>query len=78
MRFVVKTYEDGNLFAVEVSDDGSSVVSTLQGARETGKRLSSFVEVLGDDTPDGASRIADALEYLRGVVLERGKNLALK
>jgi hypothetical protein len=78
MRFVVKTYEDGNMFAVEISDDGSSVMNTLKGARDVGKRLSVFVEVLGDDTEVGVTRIKDALEFLAEVIAERGAKLAQK
>jgi len=78
MRYVVKMYEDGNMFAVEITDDGSSVVKTLKGAREVGKRLSAFVEVLGDDTEDGVTRIKDALEFLVEVTAERGAKLAQK
>jgi hypothetical protein len=78
MRFVVKTYEDGNMFAVEINDDGSSVVKTLKGAREVGKRLSTFVEVLGDDTEDGVTRIKDALHFLAEAIAERATQLAPK
>jgi hypothetical protein len=76
MRFVVKAYEDGNVFAVEITDDGSSIVKTLQGAREVGKRLSAFVEVLGDDTQEGLNRIKTALELLSETILARGAQLA--
>jgi hypothetical protein len=78
MRFVVKTYEDGKAFAVEITDDGSSVVKPLKGSREVGKRLSSFVEVLGDDTEEGAARIKEALDYLAEIVAERGAQFAQK
>jgi predicted ABC-type ATPase len=78
MRFVVKKYDDGNMFAVETTDDGSSIVKSLKGAREVGQRLSAFVEVLGDDTEDGVNRIKEALEYLEEVVAERAALLAQK
>jgi len=78
MRFVVKTYEDGKAFAVEITDDGSSVVTSLKGNREVGKRLSSFVEVLGDDTEEGVARIKDALAYLAEIVAERGAQIGQK
>ena len=71
MRFMVKQYEDGNMFAVELTDDGSSILKALKGSREVGKRLSAFIEVLGDDTDEGASRIREALKYLDEVVSER-------
>jgi len=71
MRFVVKKYEDGNMFAVETTDDGGSIVKSLNGVRRVGKRLSAFVEVLGDDTEDGVTRIKEALKYLEEVVSER-------
>jgi di/tripeptidase len=78
MRFVVKTYDDGKAFAVEITDDGSSVVKSLKGSREVGQRLSAFVEVLGDDTEEGVARIKEALEYLRQIVEERGAQLTQK
>jgi hypothetical protein len=78
MRFVVKTYQDGKAFAVEITDDGSSVVKSLKGSREVGQRLSAFVEVLGDDTEEGAARIKEALEYLAEIVVERGAQMAQK
>jgi len=78
MRFVVKQYEDGHMFAVETSDDGSSILKPLKGSREVGKRLSAFVEVLGDDTEEGVNRIKEALEYLEEVVTERGKHFLQK
>ena len=36
MRFVVKKYEDGNMFAVETTDDGGSIVKSLDGTRQVG------------------------------------------
>ena len=78
MRFVIKKYEDGNTFAIETSDDGSAILQPLEGAREVGKRLSAFVEVLGDDTEEGVSHIKDALGYLSEVVAQRGAELARK
>jgi len=78
MRFVVKAYEDGKAFAVEITDDGSSVVKLLKGNREVGKRLSAFVEVLGDDTEEGVARIKEELEYLAEIVVERGAQMAQK
>jgi hypothetical protein len=76
MRFLVKEYEDGSAFAVETTDDGSAIVKPLRGQREVGKRLSAFVEVLGDDTPEGIARIQDALAYLSQIVTERGRQMA--
>jgi hypothetical protein len=76
MRFVVKTYEDGKAFAVEITDDGSSVIRSLKGSREVGKRLSAFVEVLGDDSAEGVARIKEALDYLAEIVAGRGAELA--
>jgi hypothetical protein len=72
VRFLVKVYEDGGLFAVETSDDGSEIVRTLKGSREVGKRLSAFVEVLGDETPEGVARIQAALAFLSETVSRRG------
>ena len=78
MRFVVKKYEDGNTFAVETTDDGGSIVKSLDGTRQVGKRLSAFVEVLGDDTEDGVARIKEALKYLEEVVSIRSSEVAQK
>jgi hypothetical protein len=78
MRFVVKKYEDGSMFAVEATDDGSAIIKSLAGSRQVGQRLSAFVEVLGDDTDDGARRISEALEYLQDVIAQRAANRAKK
>jgi hypothetical protein len=78
MRFVVKKYENGDMFAVETTDDGGAIVKSLAGARQVGQRLSAFVEVLGDDTDDGVKRIQEALEYLEQLVSERSDQLAQK
>jgi hypothetical protein len=75
MRFLVKVYEDGGLFAVETTDDGSSIVRPLQGSREVAKRLSVFAEVLADDTPDGVARLEDALKFLQQAVTARRNQL---
>ena len=75
MRFIVKTYEDGSTFAVETTDDGSAIVQPLQGNREVGKRLSAFVEILGDDTPEGVARMEAALQFLASTVAARAKSL---
>ena len=71
MRFLVKVYDDGSLFAVETSDDGSEIVRPLSGSREVGKRLSAFVEVLGDETAEGMARVQDALAFLQETVKQR-------
>jgi hypothetical protein len=71
MRYLVKIYEDGSLFAIETSDDGSSIVRPLKGSREVGKRLSAFVEVLCDDTAEGMGRIQDALAFVSQTVSQR-------
>jgi hypothetical protein len=76
MRFLVKEYEDGSMFAVETTDDGSAIVQPLRGQRDVGKRLSAFVEVLGDDTPEGVARVQKALAYLSQIVAERGGQIA--
>jgi hypothetical protein len=76
MRFLVKVYEDGAMFAVETSDDGSQIVRPLAGSRDVGKRLSAFVEVLGDDTADGAGRIQEALRFLGQAVEQRAQELS--
>lgn len=76
MRFVVKKYEDGNSFAVETTDDGGSIVKSLDGTRQVGKRLSAFVEVLGDDTEVGVARIKEALKYLEEVVSKRSNDVS--
>ena len=78
MRFVVKQYEDGNMLAIETTDDGSAIVRSLSGERQVAKRLSAFVEVLGDDTPDGVTRLKQALAYLTQVVEQRGTELKPK
>jgi hypothetical protein len=78
MRFVVKQYEDGNMLAIETTDDGSAIVRSLTGCRQVAKRLSAFVEILGDDTPDGVARLKAALDYLTQVVHQRGAELAPK
>jgi hypothetical protein len=43
-----------------------------------GKRLSLFVEVLGDDTEDGVTRNKEALRFLEEVVSERSGEVAQK
>ncbi len=68
MRFLVKVYEDGSFYAAETSDDGSEIVRPLKGHREVGKRLSAFVEVLADETPEGVQRIQAALKFLEETV----------
>jgi hypothetical protein len=78
MRFVVKKYEDGSTFAVETTDDGGAIIKSLAGSRQVGQRLSAFVEVLGDDTEDGARRINEALEYLKEVIAQRAASPAKK
>ena len=78
MRFVVKKYEDGSTFAVETTDDGSAIIKSLAGSRQVGQRLSAFVEVLADDTVDGARRISESLEYLKEVIAQRAANPAKK
>jgi hypothetical protein len=70
----VKIYEDGSLFAIETTDDGSAIVRPLRGGREVGKRLSAFVEVLGDDTAEGSTRIQDALTFLSQTISQRPAN----
>lgn len=60
------------MFAVETTDDGSMISRPLAGQRQVGQRLSAFVEVLGDDTPEGARRINEALEYLKTVIAAKG------
>jgi len=74
VRFLVKQYDSGNMFAIETTDDGSSIVRTLKGSREVGMRLTAFVEVLGDDTKEGIKRVEEALDYLKEVVAERGRS----
>lgn len=71
MRYLVKVYDDGALFAVETTDDGSRIVHTLHGQREVGKRLSAFVEILGDDSPDGLTRLQAALQFLNNTITNR-------
>jgi hypothetical protein len=78
MRFLAKVYDDGAMFAVETTDDGSAIVQPLAGNREVGKRLSAFVEVLGDDTAEGASRIQEALKFLGNAVSKRNQELQQK
>jgi len=75
MRFVVKKYEDGNLFAVETTDDGGSIVKTLKGERQVGKRLAAFVEVLADSTEEGVAQVREALRYLEEVMAERSREI---
>ena len=74
MRFIVKKYDDGSMFAVETTDDGSEIVRSLDGSRKVGQRLSAFVEVLADDTADGARRTHEALEYLKKLIEGRKKS----
>ncbi len=64
MRFSIKKYENGQTYAIETNDDGSEVVKNLLGQREVGQRISAFVEVLADDTPEGADRLLAALCWL--------------
>ena len=73
MRFIVKKYDDGSMFAVETTDDGSEIVQSLDGSRKVGQRLSAFVEVLADDTADGIQRVHEALEYLKQFIDARKK-----
>lgn len=75
MRYTVKVYDDGTLFAVETTDDGSAIVRTLQGQREVGKRLSAFVEVLSDDSKDGVARLQQALKFLNNTITQGGSGL---
>ena len=53
-------------------------MKVLTGTRHVGKRLSAFVEMLGDDTEDGVTRIKEALEYLGAVIAEREREISQK
>lgn len=64
MRLVVKKYADGGTFAVETSNEGSTIVGTLAGTRDVGKRISAYIEVICDDTEEGADRLLAALSWL--------------
>jgi hypothetical protein len=74
MRFIVKKYDDGSMFALETTDDGSEIVKSLNGSRKVGQRLSAFVEVLADDTPEGKGRTNEALEFLKELIESRKAN----
>ena len=71
MRFIVKKYDDGSMFAIETTDDGSEIVRSLDGNRKVGQRLSAFVEVLADDTADGISRTHEALDCIKELIAAR-------
>ena len=65
MRLVVKKYPDGGTYDVETSNEGASITQTLDGAREdVGKRISAYVEVICDDSEEGADRLLVALSWL--------------
>ena len=64
MRLVVKKYADGGTFAVETTNEGRTVVKTLDGARDVGERISGYIEAICDDTEEGADRLLAALAWL--------------
>jgi anion-transporting ArsA/GET3 family ATPase len=75
MRFSIKKYGDGETYAVETNDDGSKIVREIVGQRRVGQRISSFIEVLGDETPEGADRLLESIEWLKEQVEEKKLNL---
>lgn len=75
MRFLVKVYDDGSVFGIETTDDGGAILRHLAGSREVGKRLSAFVEILGDNTPEGASRLREGLRLVEQAISEREAEL---
>ncbi len=71
MRIVVNKYADGETFAVETANDGSVILGDLLGKRRPGARISAYVEVACDDTPQGLDRLQQSLEYLLEEVQKR-------
>jgi len=71
MRIVMNQYADGKEFAAETATDGSVWLRDLMGQRETGARISAYVELACDDTEKGLERLAESLDYLLQEVRNR-------
>lgn len=65
MRLVLKTYDDGGTYCYETSDDGGDFIRDVMGKRQPGDRISTFIEVSCDETPQGADRLFQALSWLK-------------
>lgn len=62
---------NGETYAVETNDDGSEIVKEVIGQRRVGQRISTFIEVLPDDTEQGADRLLESIEWLKQQVEKR-------
>lgn len=71
MRFSIKKYGNGETYAVETNDNGTRIVKEIIGQRRVGQRISTFIEVLADDTGEGADRLLESIEWLKQQVEKR-------
>ncbi|HET6882975.1 MAG TPA: hypothetical protein VFI31_22590 [Pirellulales bacterium] len=50
---------------METTDNGSEIINEMVGERRVGQGISAFVEVLTDETVEGADRLLEAIGWLK-------------
>jgi hypothetical protein len=71
MRLVIKVFADsGKMYVIETPNEGHSL-TVLSGEREPEARISAFMELMCDETDEGADRVLEIMSWLEKEMKKR-------